>query len=787
MRWTPSPAGRLLTRAKDWSLDIDEDHFTIKVGGNETHGLLLDLKASKIAEGLIWSKVTLPRTGYPDLILDGLPKQEGRALQRAIQLGVARAERRQRVAELIRSFPSVVAPVVAWSQTLRESVRDRFKRRGWLDQRFLTEVEQTRPKGFEDWLSEPDIQEHIRTQPDDTQKALALLASTRDVLAWGEGINAQFEAKRYDSDQSFFDQVEKSPLTEEQRAAVVCFDTRILLVAAAGSGKTSTMVAKAGYALRHGYFAPEQILMLAFNNDAAAELRQRLQSRLGPQGLPAEAINAKTFHAFGLEVIGQATGRKPTLAPWLDAGRDLEMLLSLVDELKDRNLKFRVQWDLFRLVLSQDLREPGNKSDKPDSWDRAKEREGFWTANNEVVKSRGEQLLADWLFYNGVRYEYERPYEHPTADAQHRQYHPDFYFPEANVYLEHWALNERGEPPEEFEGYKESMEWKRSLHAKHGTKLLETTTADLWSGRVFERLPLELEKHGITLNPNPDRPAKGRQPIENPRLVRTIRMFQSHVKNNRLDMADLRGRMLEGKAGRFEFRTKVFLDLFEEIYRAWEDKLRESGYIDFEDMLSQATNHIEQGKWVSPYELVMVDEFQDASLARARMVKALVEKPDCCLFAVGDDWQSINRFAGADLSVMTRFADLFGSARTLRLETTFRCPQPLCDITSEFIQKNPAQLRKHVRSTNLERAPPINILTVEQEGEIRSCVQSELERLAGEAQASGKRRAVYVMGRYRKDRDYFPAGFSHPSLSVEFITAHSSKGLECDRRPPGFE
>ena len=57
--------------------------------------------------------------------------------------------------------------------------------------------------------------------------------------------------------------------------------------------------------------------------------------------------------------------------------------------------------------------------------------------------------------------------------------------------------------------------------------------------------------------------------------------------------------------------------------------------------------------WNSPYELVMVDEFQDASQARARLAKALVEDKDACLFAVGDDWQSINRFAGADLSDWT--------------------------------------------------------------------------------------------------------------------------------------
>lgn len=134
-------------------------------------------------------------------------------------------------------------------------------------------------------------------------------------------------------------------------------------------------------------------------------------------------------------------------------------------------------------------------------------------------------------FYNGVPYVYEKPYEHQTADAEHGQYCPDFYFPDIQTYLEHWALDEHGNPPAEFAGYREGINWKRNLHAQHGTRLLETTMAELWSGQLFEKLGRQLTELGGTLDPNPDRPVPGRQPIENPRLARTIRMFQTHVKN----------------------------------------------------------------------------------------------------------------------------------------------------------------------------------------------------------------------------------------------------------------
>ena len=107
------------------------------------------------------------------------------------------------------------------------------------------------------------------------------------------------------------------------------------------------------------------------------------------------------------------------------------------------------------------------------------------------------------------------------------------------------------------------------------------------------------------------------------------------------------------------------------------------------------------------FDLVLVDEFQDASQARATLDEALVDEPGRYLLAVGDDWQSINRFAGADLSVMTNFEQWFGDGPTLRLQTTFRCPQSICDTASAFVAKNPRQLTKVVRSWRQGRHAPV--------------------------------------------------------------------------------
>lgn len=774
MRWSPSPTGQLFTRSVGWQLTVEDDTFELIVGKELIKGGLLQISAFQIVPGVLWSSVVVPEQGGRRLILDGLPNVQAKKLRQTL----AGLRRRQRVAELIQSFPLVITPIQQWSKLLHAAVYSRFQSRGWLSRDFIGHVISTRPQEFDDWLNDPDIEPHIQTQSDEVRASIDLYR--QKLPQWLEDRNTEHQAQRLLDDQAFFARIEKAPLTDEQRHAVICFDTRVLLVASAGSGKTATMVAKAAYALKHGYFEPERILMLAFNNDAAAELRQRLKDRLTPHGLPADRVTAKTFHAFGLEVVGRTTGKKPAVAHWVESGQDLEMLLTLVDELKDRDRSFRSRWDLFRIVLGQDLPEFGKEEESPESWSRETNQQGFRTLNNEIVKSRGEMILANWLFYNGVRYEYEKEYEHDTADATHRQYRPDFYLLDANAYLEHWAVDEKGNPPPEFTGYRESMDWKRRLHAQHGTRLLETTMAELWSGKAFENLGTVLTEMGLKLEPNSDREAPGHQPIESPRLARTLRTFQTHVKNNRLTMADLRQRLASGSAGRFSFRHAMFLDLFEPIYQAWEDKLKESSCIDFEDMLNLAAEYLERGSWKSPYELVMVDEFQDASYARARMIKALMAETDTCLFAVGDDWQSINRFAGADLAVMTRFSDVFGVARTLKLETTFRCPQSLCDISSQFIQKNPAQLRKSVRSIRADMPEPVQIIMVDDERHITAAVVAQLKQIGSEAAADSCLQKVFVMGRYRRDRDYFPANFVHPNLTVDFITAHASKGLECD-------
>jgi DNA helicase IV len=143
---------------------------------------------------------------------------------------------------------------------------------------------------------------------------------------------------------------------------------------------------------------------------------------------------------------------------------------------------------------------------------------------------------------------------------------------------------------------------------------------------------------------------------------------------------------------------------------------------------------------------------------------------------VGDDWQAINRFAGADISIMTSFEQWFGRGPTLRLETTFRCPQEICDVSSHFVSKNPRQLSKAVVSAKEGQGPRVRLIRVPNQEAIGPAVEEYLHSLPKQ----GRRMlTVDILGRYGFDAEHARPG-RRDGVEVTFRTVHGSKGLEAD-------
>ena len=211
------------------------------------------------------------------------------------------------------------------------------------------------------------------------------------------------------------------------------------------------------------------------------------------------------------------------------------------------------------------------------------------------------------------------------------------------------------------------------LHAEHGTVLIETFSYEKAAGELTKNLSEKLAAHGVTLSPIPsDQVFVALQEQEKVDPFTTlVATFLHHFKGAQLSSHEVARRA--AKAGD-RLRAQAFLAVFEPIFERYQESLSRQEEIDFHDMINRATERVEAGRYRSPFGYILVDEFQDISPGRARLLKALLDQSsDAQLFAVGDDWQSIYRFAGSDIAIMRQFGDHFGHTEQTYLETTFRC------------------------------------------------------------------------------------------------------------------
>ena len=140
--------------------------------------------------------------------------------------------------------------------------------------------------------------------------------------------------------------------------------------------------------------------------------------------------------------------------------------------------------------------------------------------------------------------------------------------------------------------------------------------------------------------------------------------------------------------------------IFQPVYERYIEELKNSNQIDFTDAILQATEICHSSHPVK-YEYIIVDEFQDISVDRYNFLKVLREgNPPAKLYCVGDDWQSIYRFSGSDMALFNQFSDYFGSTEINRIETTYRFGEPLVSLSSQFIQRNKAQIKKDIHPFN---------------------------------------------------------------------------------------
>lgn len=587
----------------------------------------------------------------------------------------------------------------------------------------------------------------------------------------------------------FFDTIESKPLTPEQRLSVVVDEDATLVLAGAGSGKTSVITAKAAYLIKAGIRQPGEILLLAFAKNAAEEMSERVEAR---SGVP---IVARTFHAIAYDIIGIVEGSKPALA---DHATDDMAFTNLIKQiLKDLVHQLSEVSKAIIQFFAHFLVEPKTEWDfktKHDFYTHM-EAHDLRTLQGERVKSYEELQIANWLYENGVEYEYEPVYERKVSEIGRRDYQPDFRLTESGIYIEHFGVRRQKEwdgrerlftaPFVDRDEYLAGMAWKRQVHAEHETTLIETYSYERQESRLLTGLAEKLAPH-VTLKPRQvdtiyDRIVELKQVDDFSKLLGT---FLRKFKSGGYSLQDCETKSARMKLGK---RARAFLDVFAPVFEEYQKRLE--GRIDFEDMILRAARYAETGRYVSPFRHILIDEFQDISQSRARLVKALkAQHPDVRVFAVGDDWQSIFRFAGSDIHLMRYFGREFGGSfdgeagvhRTVDLGRTFRSVDQIASAARTFVLRNPAQIQKKIAPAGTATEPAIRIMTVPK-GEDAEKLNEVLAALSAAVGPEAKPATVLLLGRYRfTEPDMQNLWRRFPRLEVSFKTIHASKGLEAD-------
>lgn len=623
--------------------------------------------------------------------------------------------------------------------------------------------------------------------------------------------NQSFIQKELTENKTYFDTVlGQYPLDPQQRDSLVKLEDNCLVIASAGSGKTSTILGKAKYLVEKRKIDPSKILLITYTRKAANELHERMK---------IEGMTCSTFHALAYQIIARVTGQAPSIC-------EADVTLNVFHKLIETNKNFLHAINNY-IINQQSLM--GLEHDYTDAFSYFEDRKKygiqalFRDIDGKIIFTRSEEekRLVSILTRLGIPFRYENAYQYNTTTPERRQYRPDFtiYYQNSQgqwqwLYLEHFGIDAIGNVPQWFgEGtrggwraanqkYNEGIIWKRNTHRQYGTILIETTSADFRDGTVEAKLRQQLTRYGVPIKERTDEElyellVKRNRKVEKSvytLILSFITLMKANEKTIDGLLKDLEPKSIDNPLGTLspltpqDTRSKVILtDIIKPFYEEYEQTLNRSYEIDFTDAIIQATDLCRKGLW-RHYDYILVDEFQDISIDRYKLLQALrSDSPKTKLFCVGDDWQSIFRFAGSDMSLVYEFEKYFGYTELCKIETTYRFHQPLIDKSSEFVMKNKEQKEKTIKTPEGDtKKTYLNF--VKCDGEDEEGVKKEVEKIVS---AIPTNQSILLLGRYNYDA--VSVGYKGKMDMTEnrmtvkvgireipFLSVHSAKGLEAD-------
>ena len=643
------------------------------------------------------------------------------------------------------------------------------------------------------------------------------------------------EYKEY-FDQLFTNSGEKINLDEEQRKIILRDDDYCLINAGAGSGKSTTMAAKVKYLVDKLHIKPEEIIMLSFTKKSSEDLDEKVNDILDL------GISVSTFHSLGMkfirkfypypiQIVGENEQKEIVCSYIKELYKDktkLRELIFLFKQYGNRNYiargfienfdKFATFEDYFEDYKKSKYNIEASKKGGIHKYllNRLSSEKSLYTIRNEKVKSIGELRIANFLYINGIDYEYEKLFEEKVDED--RSYKPDFTidYQGKKIYIEYFGLsdcyNEKNElNKKEINKYNRIKKIKEKYQETHNYDFinLDYKTPD---GDFIKTLKKELDNRNVEFNRKKDEEVFNRILNNNLNaeffkftdlIIKFIDTFKNMLVDNEDYMFDKRIAEIQAEKFKYfcysqdkikeaEYRIKG-IKFLREIYKYYQKYLTEHQMIDYSDMINLTyKNVIKEVKNKYPelnYKYVIVDEYQDITFQRFLFVKRLVEYFNAKLISVGDDWQSIYAFTGSRLELFNKFSEIFiNSKDDMYLSTTYRYGQELVDITSKFILENDEQSKKNIKAVKTLKNP-IEIYEYEPFSE-----DEEIYKLIHKLYNENPHYQILILARTNSclyelaNSKFFEKGINDtlickdlPDAKIEALTMHRSKGLTADQ------
>ncbi|WP_201716151.1 UvrD-helicase domain-containing protein [Rossellomorea arthrocnemi] len=475
------------------------------------------------------------------------------------------------------------------------------------------------------------------------------------------------------------------PDTEQAECIANVWDN-VQVVARAGSGKTRTIINKTVFLIKHCKIDPSEILILAFNKEAAMEVNERLE-----KVLKDESPQAMTFHALAYAMVHPEENLVYDELDKLEKSSSVQSVIDsyihnpkYADEIKKLMMNyFREDWD--RIIKK------GHNLNKEDML-KYRRSLPYIGLDGKYYKSMGEKRIADYLFEHDIQYYYEKNFSWNGLN-----YRPDFTIELRNHYIKGIVI--------EYFGLFGDPDYDRELFQKidYWSSRKDYAFIDLYPKNCYSTeetqniLTPTLKKHFPNMKKLSDDEIWER--IKN-RSVDEFSMvcssFISRCRKKMLIPKDVADLVVERKYQLSNLELD-FLRVIWRIYESYLDYLVQNNEEDFDGLLYRAIELVKRGEvqWrrkkgsgsLRHIKYLFIDEFQDFSFLFNELVSSVMgNNNNLNLFCVGDDWQAINGFAGSDLTYFEEFPTLINKSTRLHLATNYRSYQKIVEVGNQLME-----------------------------------------------------------------------------------------------------